>query len=81
MASLTQVSRPDLLSMAAVQSGLEGSKYASWAAFEADVVLIYGNAMEFNEEDSLPFYLAQMLEHEFNEAKELVRQALPAVLE
>ncbi|EOD16298.1 hypothetical protein EMIHUDRAFT_451523 [Emiliania huxleyi CCMP1516] len=74
-----QVDRP--MCLAAVQSGLEGSKYASWAAFEADVVLIYGNAMEFNEEDSLPFYLAQMLEHEFNEAKELVRQALPAVLE
>ena len=74
-----QVDRP--MCLAAVQSGLEGSKYASWAAFEADVVLIYGNAMEFSEEGSLPFYLAQMLEHEFNEAKELVRQALPAVLE
>jgi hypothetical protein len=64
-----------------IQIILDNGEYGSWAAFENDVRLIVSNSFEFNKSDTLPFYLASMLEHEFTTAKKLVEQHAPAVLE
>ena len=67
--------------LATIESKLKEEEYGSWTAFEEDVKLITDNAWAFNADDSLPFYLASMLEHEFNVCKELLKQSAPAVLE
>lgn len=64
-----------------IQGTLDKGGYGSWAAFEGDVRLIISNSFEFNSVDTLPFYLASMLEHELDSAKQLVKKHAPAVLE
>jgi len=63
-----------------IEAKLEQQEYDTWAAFAEHVQLIVGNAYAFNADDSLPFYLASMLEHEFTVCKKLVEQNAPAVL-
>lgn len=70
-----------LMCLKTIQITLDKKEYGSWAAFEDDVRLIISNSFNFNDVDSLPFYLASMLEHVFDTSKQLVEKHAAAVLE
>ena len=79
---LAEIGAP-AISLGEIAANVDAGKYAgggAWRAFAADMQQLVSNAHGFNDDDTIWFHLASMLEKEMLEATAHIRQHHPALL-